>query len=177
MALELTFGPMGTTYECLIHHYKNNLNEKKIIIDYSCNESQYMNNSVIQENNTLLCSQLFNLLEKEKYMIYSNDLLDYYYNMFIEATDIYIRQCHNFPDLKRFVLHMLSYNKNLHVYGLDCDFKQDKIGQTYDLIPYCTSIKKSKGKCEECENESILYYPTQTSYRNVCLKCFIVNKT
>ena len=84
----------------------------------------------------------FTLYDKNNYTMFSEDVVNYYYNMFHESCDIYINECQFFPDLKVFVLDMMSLNKNVYIYGLDGDFKQDIIGQTLELIPYCSRIEK-----------------------------------
>ena len=81
---------------------------------------------------------------------------------------------------------MVSYGKSVFLYGLDADYKQDKLGQMWDLIPYATTMKKLTGKCAKCENRSIVshrtcsnkqvYLPDAKSYQPLCLKCYSVEK-
>jgi thymidine kinase len=192
MSIEIVIGPMysGKT-TTLITKYQRNSSLNKIIIDYSLSEVEDRLNSVyhsVMEShggliapNVYKCKKLTSLFEKKNYKMFSEDVLNYYYNMFYESTDIYINECQFFPDLKKFVLDMLSLNKNVYLYGLDGDFKQEIMGQTFELIPYCSRIEKKVGSCEMCKKESIIshrihkskqvYFTDPKAYIPLCLSC------
>ena len=118
MSIEIVIGPMysGKTTD-LISKYQSNKSLDKIIIDYSLSETQHMNTSVVQSvmdshggliaPNVYKCKSLNSLFHKDNYKMFSEDVLNYYYNMFNECKYIYINECQFFTDLKDFVLKML----------------------------------------------------------------------
>ena len=189
MSLKIFLGPMyaGKTSK-LIKMYKEDTNENKVIIDYDISEvsygvlfgslSSHVNKTI---NSVLKCKELKLLYNQEKYAIFSEDLLVHYYNLFQNSNNIYINEAQFFPDLKEFVLKMLPYGKNIYIYGLDADFKQEKFGQIWDLIPYATTIEKITDKCEKCDNPSIIshrisenteqYLTDEKCYIPLCLNC------
>lgn len=191
MSLEIYIGPMfaGKTTK-LMTMYNENSNPNKVVIDYDigdkkyCNEVSFkplLNHDYQKIDTTYKTQQLCNLKKEENYQLFSKDVSMYYYNMFINADDIYINECQFFPDLYHFVLEMLRYGKHIKLYGLDADFKQKKFGEVFDLIPYCTHLEKITGKCQHCENKSIVshrttankevYLPDANMYIPLCLDC------
>ena len=48
-------------------------------------------------------------------------------NSILNASSIFINEAQFYPDLVDFVKHFMK-TKNIYVYGLDGDFKQEKIG-------------------------------------------------
>lgn len=192
MSIEITIGPMysGKTTDLILKYQSmNTLN--KIIIDYSLIEDERLVNNVSQFTmqshgglvvpNVFKCKILKSLYKKDNYQMFSEDVLNYYFNMFESSTDIFINECQFFPDLKQFVLDMVYLNKNIYLYGLDGDFKQDIIGQTFELIPFCSKLKKKVGSCEMCKKESIISHRTSKckqvyltdpkAYVPLCLSC------
>ena len=189
MSLEIYFGPMyaGKTSK-LIQMYKDNKNTDKVIIDYDISEISYgivfscMTSHINKTMNKVLkCKELDKLYNKDNYAIFTEDLLTYYYDLFTNSKYIYINEAQFFPDLKEFVLNMLSYGKNVYIYGLDADFKQEKFGYIWDLIPYATNVEKLTDKCEKCDNSSIIsnritkdteqYLTDEKNYIPLCLNC------
>jgi thymidine kinase len=57
-----------------------------------------------------------------------------------------INEAQFFKDLIPFVEQMKS--KNIHIYGLDGDFKQERFGDILSLIPQCDSYVKLYAKCK-----------------------------
>ena len=46
-------------------------------------------------------------------------------------------------------------NKNIILCGLDSDFKREKFGEIWDLIPHTDNLIKLSGKCNNCNNYSL----------------------
>jgi thymidine kinase len=99
----------------------------------------------------------------------------------VNITDIYINECQFFMDLKQFVLNCIKLKINVHIFGLDGDYKQEKFGEIYDVIPFSNSLTKLKGKCNYCDNDSIIshritnnkeqYLIDNKCYIPLCLSC------
>ena len=97
---------------------------------------------------------------------------------------VYINEAQFFEDLYLFVKQMLFNKKDIYIYGLDGDYKQEKIGNIIDLIPICDNIIKLNGNCYNCKNLSIFskriinnkeqYLPDEKYYLPVCRKCLII---
>jgi thymidine kinase len=69
---------------------------------------------------------------------------------------IFINEAQFFADLKDSVIQLIEeYNKHVIICGLDGDFKREKFGQIWDLIPHADTITKLKGKCNKCNNYSL----------------------
>jgi thymidine kinase len=190
MSLDIFIGPMyaGKT-SLLIEKYTENKNKTKIIIDYDINGTSNMDVNMdimsthdnITLDNVYKTKELQNLYEINNYNCFSKDIHNEKYDNFINATHIYINECQFFPDLKRFVLGCLRLGVRVYLFGLDGDFKQEKFGQVLDLIPFCSSLTKLKGKCQYCDNDSIIshritkdkeqYLTNANCYIPLCLSC------
>ena len=195
MSLHIYFGPMyaGKTTK-LIGMYNQITGFDKVIIDYDIVENSFdkSRNQVVKGNleshdkiivpNVHRCKKLRSLYKKENYMLFSDDVLDYYYNLFQDSKFIFINECQFFEDLKTFVLEMLSHGKHVFLFGLDGDYRQNEMGQTFELIPYAITVEKITGKCSECKessiishrtvNESKVYLPDVDAYVPLCLNCY-----
>lgn len=189
-------GPMyaGKTSH-LIQDYIGNRSVNKMIVDFDirtrrneqendvCVSSMQTHDGIVAPC-VYKVTNLRDLYDSTNYMIFSKDTLDYYYSMFESCEHIYINEAQFFDDLKVFVLHMLSYNKNVYIYGLDADYKQEKMGKIWDVIPFATHVKKITGKCSKCSarsivshrivNESQVYLPDAQAYIPLCMKCYSV---
>ena len=75
-------------------------------------------------------------------------------NSIQEAEYILIDEAQFFSDLIKVIELVEKYYKKVYVYGLDGDFKRNKFGSILDLIPFCNSVEKLKGKCFQCEKNS-----------------------
>jgi thymidine kinase len=188
-------GPMysGKTTS-LIQQYHNQTNINKIIIDYNIqsisktNNEYWVYNSNMETHDGIIapsvykCKHLDSLKDENNYQIYSKETLDYYYKCFAHAEHVYINECQFFPDLKNFVLELLKLNINVYLFGLDGDYKQKMMGQTFELIPFASKIKKLQGKCSKCNKNSVIshritndtqvYLPDETVYIPLCLSCY-----
>lgn len=169
--LNIYVGPMfsGKTTK-LIHMFNENKNENKIIIDYNIEKENEDNIIENHDGLKLDCIKCINFASQEM-------------NQFIDRAEfIYINEAQFFPDLFEFVSHQLSLNKFIYIYGLDGDYKQNKIGQILDLIPLCDNIYKLKGQCLLCDNKSLFskritsstkqYLPGEEHYIPLCRKCY-----
>jgi len=160
-SLELIIGPMfsGKTtllisrYKEIIKNNTNNTNNFILVINYY-KDIRYGNNSIISHDkesipaiNISFLSIVNNLFELSN----SSEINDYNY--------IFINEGQFFPDLKQSVLTLIErYNKNVVICGLDCDYKQEKFGQIWDLIPHADKVIKLQGKCNNCSNKSLFTY-------------------
>lgn len=178
----------------LIQQYHNNTSLNKIIIDYNIqssskkNDEKYVFNTTMETHDGIIapcvyrCKRLISLKDEKNYQIYSKETLNYYYQSFAHAEHVYINECQFFPDLKSFVLELLRLNVNVYLFGLDGDYKQNLMGQTFELIPFASKIKKLQGKCSECNKNSVIshritndkqvYLPDERAYVPLCLSCY-----
>jgi len=107
--------------------------------------------SVVCTHNDLKmeCISLKNLND-----IYLNDI---YYSEILkkynEAQYIFIEEAQFFPDLYSFVLNTVNKDKkNVQVYGLDGDFRQEPFGDILKLIPHADNVHKLKSLCKSCND-------------------------
>lgn len=192
MSIEMYIGPMyaGKTSK-LIEMYKGNANLSKIVIDYDLQCPDKKRSNVVHSSmkshddvyldNVYCMNRLMDIMDVDRYQMFSEDVRQYYFNMFNNSKHIYINECQFFPDLKEFCLKMASYGKCVHLYGLDSDFKQERFGEVYDMIPYCSTVQKLTGKCDKCEAPSVIshrvvqsdqqYLPDEKAYIPLCLQC------
>jgi thymidine kinase len=182
--LELIIGPMfsGKT-KTLISRY-NEINTKNnfiLVINYY-KDTRYGLDSIISHDgdsipaiNISLLSIINNLFEISK----TSEINHYNY--------ILINEGQFFPDLKEAVITLIErYKKNVIICGLDCDYKQEKIGQIWDLIPHADSILKLQGKCNNCSNKSLFTHRLSNesiqevigthNYIPLCRNCYVKYK-
>jgi thymidine kinase len=95
----------------------------------------------------------------------------------LNARHIMINEAQFYPDLVQFVKEF-GY-KNIYVYGLDGDFKQERIGHILDIIPLCDTVQKLRANCacgelaifsKRLSEETDQYLPN-AQYIPVCRKC------
>ncbi len=190
MSLDIFIGPMyaGKT-SLLVEKYKGNNDINKIIIDYDIhgmtdydvNMGSMSTHDDIMVDHVYKTKELRNLYEIDRYNCFSKDVQDDKFKGFINTSHIYINECQFFPDLKQFVLGCIKLGVHVNLFGLDGDFKQEKFGQVLDLIPFCNSLTKLKGKCQYCENDSIIshritndkeqFLTNAQCYVPLCLSC------
>ena len=75
-----------------------------------------------------------------------------------------------------------EYNKNVVICGLDSDFKREKFGDMWDLIPYSDCLVKLKGTCNDCSMPSLFTFRITNekgqevigveNYIPLCRKCY-----
>jgi thymidine kinase len=195
--LSITLGPMcaGKT-SSMMQTYRSCVG-KKVIIDFDIhNNTKCLWGKVnTHDNDTEICikaTKLFDVLDI--YKVNGNFQMSHEYFHEYKYTDapelynmsdlvkysehIFINEAQFFPDLVEFVTQYP--NKNIYLYGLDGDFKREKIGGILDLIPLCDSVVKLHSKCicgknaifthrESLEKEQ--YVPNAT-YVPLCRACY-----
>ena len=72
---------------------------------------------------------------------------------FNEYDIIIIDEAHFFPDLVEFTHKLLEAKKYVIVGSLIADFKGNKFGNIYDLIPICDDIKRLQAYCGICAKD------------------------
>ena len=151
-ALELIIGPMfsGKT-KLLISRYKeiiNNTNNTNILVINYYKDTRYGMDSIISHDGESIPAISMSLI-KNLFDSYNDDELH-------NCNYIFINEGQFFIDLKETVVTLIErYNKNVVICGLDCDYKQEKFGQIWDLIPHANNIVKLQGKCNKCSNKSL----------------------
>ena len=66
---------------------------------------------------------------------------------------VIIDEAHFFQDLVNFTHQLLKNKKYVIIASLIADFKGNKFGNIYDLIPICDDIKRLQAYCEICAQE------------------------
>jgi thymidine kinase len=138
--------------------------KRVLVLDYDTTNSntQYTSTLYTHSKLTTPCIKLMNL---------DIDFLSY--------DCILINEAQFFKDLDRFVKQALLHKKDVYVYGLDGDFKQEKFGFILDLIPFCDTLTKLYAKCNCGANANFTkrlsvnetqYAPNDT-YVPVCRSC------
>ena len=94
---------------------------------------------------------------------------------------VYINEAQFFPDLLEFVNEMIRLHKNVYVYGLDGDFRQEKFGSILDLIPMSDTYTKLYARCALCNKDASFskrltsnheQFRPHDTYIPVCRACF-----
>lgn len=98
---------------------------------------------------------------------------------------ILIDESQFFHDLLSVMTLVESHKKIVYVYGLDGDFKRNKFGSITDLIPFCDSVQKLRGKCSECirpslfscritnDMETQIVVGSEDKYVPLCRSCYL----
>lgn len=104
-----------------------------------------------------------------------------------EVKVVHINEAQFFSNLKLVVLYLVEILKiKVYLYGLDGDFKREKFGEILDLIPYCDSIIKLKGVCNNCDNDALFSHriidndqqylvnsESENTYIPLCRDCYL----
>ena len=104
---------------------------------------------------------------------------------FTKTTHIFINEAQFFSDLKISVIKLIEEQcKTVIICGLDCDYKREKFGDIWDLIPHANYIIKLNGQCNNCINKSLFTYRVTNeknqqvigsdNYIPLCRKCYII---
>ncbi len=173
-SLEIIMGPMfsGKT-EALIKKY-NSLSESSKIKTFNFyKDTRYGDNLIASHSGfSIPCKNIQTI--SEIIDIINNDKTTEY---------IYINEAQFFPDLKENVVKLVeTCNKKVIISGLDCDYKREKFGEIWDLIPYADTVIKLKGKCNNCNNDSLFTHRISKEqeqelignniYIALCRKCY-----
>jgi len=174
--LDIIMGPMfsGKT-ELLIKKYntcKEQLDKEKIIAFNYYKDTRYGEDKIISHSGKKIPSINIETLSE----IFEDD-------DFSKRTHIFINEAQFFPDLKQSIIKLIEeYNKNVVICGLDSDFKREKFGYMWDLIPYSDNIVKLKGTCNDCSMPSLFTFRITNekdqevigsqNYIPLCRKCY-----
>ena len=149
--MELIIGPMfsGKTSQ-LIKRYNDikmtNTDNKLLVINHIIDSHRYKNNSVVSHDGVEIPSLSITKLSEANEIIETNKILEY----------IFINEGQFFEDLHKWVTNILeTTNINIIICGLDSDYKREKFGQIWNLIPHANHIDKLCGTCSNCSNKSI----------------------
>jgi len=195
MSLHITLGCMyASKTTSLIQKY--NTLKNVIVLDYDTErEGKFYEGTLVNHDGVeipcIKCSKLYDVLDIYKkrgnfQISHEFDPLNDYAlaremhatrDAFFNARYIMINEAQFFPDLFEFVNEFSQ--KNIYVYGLDGDFKQEKIGYILDLIPLCDTVTKLRATCA-CGESAIFskrlseerdQYLPNAQYIPVCRKC------
>lgn len=101
-----------------------------------------------------------------------------------DSEVILINEGQFFKDIHIVIDLVENLHKRVYICGLDGDFKKNKIGYLFDLIPHCDNIYKLKSLCSECRDGTsglFSYRITDETdqvvigvenYKPVCRSCF-----
>tara|TARA_A100001015_G_C14777283_1_gene627728 strand:- start:266 stop:811 length:546 start_codon:yes stop_codon:yes gene_type:complete len=175
-SLEIIMGPMfsGKT-ELLIEKYNCCVEKFKIAINYY-KDVRYGENIISSHNKKSIPSINIEFLSD----IFNNP------NFIKDTSYIFINEAQFFTDLKDSVIKLIEqYNKHVIICGLDSDYKREKFGHMWDLIPFADNIIKLKGQCNSCSNQSLFTHRItneknqevigSTNYIPLCRLCYIKN--
>ena len=101
-----------------------------------------------------------------------------------ESEVILINEGQFFKDIYMIIDIVENLHKRVYICGLDGDFKKNKIGYLFDLIPHCDNIYKLKSLCSECRDGTAGLFSYRITdetdqvvigvenYKPVCRLCF-----
>jgi thymidine kinase len=162
--LTLTLGCMyaGKT-SALIKHIPQ---EKYIVIDYDRCKTPYLSELKSHDDVRIPCMKSQYLMDIDVSTV----------------NTILINEAQFFSDILSFVETMKC--KNIHIYGLDGDFKQEMFGNILSLIPKSDSYVKLYATCI-CGNQAAFskrlstnleQYSPDDTYRPSCRSCLIIDE-
>lgn len=172
-SLHLYLGPMyaGKTSQLI-----NSIDINTIVLDYTEENICEIGTLTTHDNIKTNCIKLNRLCSI--FITTCIDIID----TFRLSNKILINEAQFFPDLLEFIKIIEKYSVCVEVYGLDGDFERKPFGQILDIIPYCDSVVKMKGKCCSCNSSSLFskritcdkqqYLIDETAYRPVCRQCY-----
>jgi thymidine kinase len=101
-----------------------------------------------------------------------------------DSEVILINEGQFFKDIHIVIDLVENLHKRVYICGLDGDFKKNKIGYLFDLIPYCDNVYKLKSLCSECRDGTAGLFSYRITdetdqvvigvenYKPVCRLCF-----
>ncbi len=173
-SLHVYLGPM---YAGKTSHLIRNIDDRTIVLDFTEENGCHNGHLISHDNVKSRCIKLNRLCNL--FITTDIDMID----SFRDAKKLLINEAQFFPDLLEFVKMIENYSLKVEVFGLDGDFERKSFGQILDIIPYCDSVVKLKGKCHTCNELSLFskritgnkeqYLVDETAYRPVCRKCYL----
>lgn len=199
MAVHITLGCMYASKTTSLIEKTKDIKlelESFVVLDYDTERNELVYDGILTNHEgvsipCIKCSNLYDVLDI--YKVKNNfqfshefDFRDDYIaspemyetrNRVLKARTILINEAQFYPDLVEFVKEF--HTKTFYVYGLDGDFKQNKIGNILDLIPLCDSVTKLTARCS-CSKPAIFskrlsdetdQYQPNAKYIPVCRNC------
>ena len=177
--LELIVGPMfsGKTTRLIDRYNDAKLNctdDEILVINHVIDSQRYKNNKVVSHNGIEIPAISIAKLSEATEQVKMNKYLRH----------IFINEGQFFEDLKEWVINVLDTTDIwVIICGLDSDFKREKFGQLWDLIPHAHSVNKLYGKCNNCPCTSIFTHRVSqdqgqlvvgtSNYIPVCRECYV----
>jgi len=175
--LELILGPMfsGKTTR-LIQHYKayKYIGKKIVVINYSL-DTRYSETALSSHDRI------------EIPCVFTNALSDK--SLWVDADVILINEGQFFADLVPTVVEMVdTYQKQVHICGLDGDFRRQRFGSLLDLIPYSDKVEKLSAFCGMCRDGTLAVFSHRVTteseqvvigsdnYMPLCRRCYKGNQ-
>ena len=181
--LGIYLGPMfsgKTTRLIQLHKTRTYIGKKVVVVNYFA-DKRYSETMLSTHDHIMIPCILIEDL-KDAWINSKNP----YYNDIHSADTILINEGQFFKDLFEIVLEMVEKEKKeVHICGLDGDFKRNIFGELLQLIPYCDHIEKLTSLCASCkdgtpglfshrittENEQIVV--GSDNYKPLCRKCYM----
>lgn len=134
------------------------INSPYIIINHSFDNRYGCNMQSTHNNNKLTCLSFTNLNDIYKE---NNACSREKYN---NSSYIFIEESQFFGDLYDFVLNAVNKDgKNVLIFGLDGDFRQEPFGDILRLIPHADNVIKLKSLCKVCNDGTYGLFTIRTS--------------
>ena len=151
--LELILGPMfsGKTTR-LIQHYKayKFIGKKIVVINYSL-DTRYSETMLSSHDRIEIPCIFTSSLSDDK-------------SLWMDADVVFINEGQFFGDLLETVIEMVDvYKKQVHICGLDGDFRRQRFGTLLDLVPYSDKVEKLTAFCGMCKNGSLAIFSHRVS--------------
>jgi thymidine kinase len=181
--LGLYLGPMfsgKTTRLIQLHNTRTYIGKKVVVINYIA-DTRYHETMLSTHDRIMIPCILISDL-KNAWKNPENP----HYNEIHSADTILINEGQFFKGLFETVLEMVEKEKKeVHICGLDGDFKRNIFGEILQLIPYCDHVEKLTSLCACCkdgtpglfshritsENEQIIV--GADNYKPLCRKCYM----
>ena len=158
-----------------INNTVNNISKKKLKTETGISINYYWDKLYNHNKNVVDCIKTTNIN-----LLTCSELIN-------DIKVIHINEAQFFPNLKIVVLYLVEILKiNVYLYGLDGDFKREKFGEILDLIPFCNSIIKLKGVCNNCDNDALFSHriidndqqflvnsENENTYLPLCRTCYL----
>jgi thymidine kinase len=164
--LEIIFGPMFSSKTTL-------LLQKMSSLSVICNHVLYVKSNkdtragddsiMTHEGRKINATSVDNLMSLKGSLQYER------------AEAIGIDEGEFFTDLVEFCISAyMEMGKYVIVAGLDSDYKQQKFGEMWDLIPYATSVTKCVAFCKICKDGSIAQFSKRIKSPNVSSEQLVI---
>ena len=181
--LGIYLGPMfsgKTTKLIQLHKTHTYIGKKVVVVNYIA-DKRYHDTMLSTHDRIMIPCILVSDIKKTW-----NDPENPYYNEIHAADTILINEGQFFKGLYEIVLEMVEKEKKeVHICGLDGDFKRNIFGELLQLIPYCDHVEKLTSLCACCkdgtpglfshritsENEQIVV--GSDNYKPLCRKCYM----